>query len=186
VTRFAECVRIVRELLDTGACHREGEHHTVAIDDLGIRPVQARVPILIGGFGRRVIGIAARHADILQFTGLGDRPDGTMEVTGFALDAVAERAGWLTEAAGDRDAEIERSSLVQFVHVGDDAPPARDIAERFDVDESVVADSPFVLAGTVEQLVDKLERIRERTGISHYVVRDPDAIAPIVAALSGR
>jgi probable F420-dependent oxidoreductase len=186
VTRFDECVQIVRDLLDTGSCHRAGDHHTVALDDLGVRPVQDRVPMLIGGFGRRVIAIAAQHADIFQFTGLTDRPDGTMEVTGFELGVVAERASWLAEAAGERDDGIERSSLVQAVHVGSDVPTPGEIAARFELDEAVVADSPFVLAGTVEQLVDKLERIRERTGISHYVIRDAEAFAPVVAALARR
>jgi probable F420-dependent oxidoreductase len=186
VTRFGECVQIVRDLLDTGASHRSGEHHTVAVDDLGIRPVQERVPILIGGFGRRVIGIAARYADIVQFTGLSDRPDGTMMVSGFALDAVADRARWLAEAAGARDAEIERSALVQLVHVGDGAPSRAEIAERFDVEEATVVDSPFVLAGSVAQLIDQLERVRERTGISHYTIRDADAFAPVRDALAGR
>lgn len=186
VTRFGECVQIVRDLLDTGASHRSGEHHTVAIDDLGIRPVQERVPILIGGFGRRVIGIAAQHADTFQFTGLSDLPDGTMVVSGFAIDAVAERARWLAEAAGERDDRIERSALVQLVHVGDDAPTHAEIAERFGVDEATVVDSPFALAGSVEQLVDQLERIRERTGISHYTIRDADAFAPVRDLLAGR
>lgn len=185
VSRFGECVQIVRDLLDTGASHRTGEHHTVAIDDLGVRPAQARVPILVGGFGKRVIAIAAQHADIMQFTGLTDLPDGSMVASGFALDVVAERAAWLTERAGGRDADIERSALVQVVHVGDDAPPVTDIAEQFEVDAAAVVDSPFVLAGTVAQLVDQLERVRERTGISHYTIRDADAFAPVREALAG-
>jgi probable F420-dependent oxidoreductase len=186
VTRFGECVQIVRDLLDTGASHHSGEHHTVAVDDLGVRPVQERVPILIGGFGRRVIGIAAQHADIFQFTGLSDLPDGTMAVTGFALDTVAERARWFADAAGDRDAEIERSALVQVVHVGEGAPSRAELADRFSVDAAAVVDSPFVLAGSVEQLIDQLERVRERTGISHYTIRDADVFAPVCDALAGR
>ena len=186
VDRFAECVQILRDLLDTGASHRSGAHHTVAVDDLGVRPVAERVPLLVGGFGRRVLGIAAEHADIVQFTGLHDKPDGTMEITGFALDTVAERAAWLAEAAGDRDAAIERSSLVQHVEVGDSVTPLAEVAARFELDEALLADSPFVLSGSVEQVVDKLERVRERTGISHYVIRDPDTFAPVVATLAGR
>jgi alkanesulfonate monooxygenase SsuD/methylene tetrahydromethanopterin reductase-like flavin-dependent oxidoreductase (luciferase family) len=147
--------------------------------------VQPRVPILIGGFGRRVIGIAARHADIAQFTGLVDLPDGSMSIADFALDAVVERAAWLAAAAGERDDAIERSALVQLVRVGGDVPSSADLARQFDVDEAVVADSPFVLAGSLDQLVDKLERIRAATGISHYVIRDADAFAPVAAALRG-
>jgi hypothetical protein len=46
--------------------------------------------------------------------------------------------------------------------------------------------SPFVLIGSVEQIVDKLGRLRERVGISHYVVRDVEGFAPVVAALADR
>jgi probable F420-dependent oxidoreductase len=185
VSRFAECVQILRDLLDTGASHRTGDHHVVAIDDLGIRPVQTRVPFLIGGFGRRVLGIAARHAEIVQFTGLSDRPDGTMEVTGFGLDAVAQRAAWLSEVAGERDRELERSALVQFVHVGADGPSVDELAARFGIDPATIPDSPFVWSGTEQAIIDKLERVRALTGINHYVVRDIDPVAPLVAALAG-
>jgi probable F420-dependent oxidoreductase len=186
VDRFAECIEILRDLLDTGRCHRSGSHHVVALDELGVRPVQARLPILIGGFGQRVRGVAALHADIVQFTGLVDLADGNIDASGFAIDRVAERSTLLAELAGDRHAEIERSALVQVVRVGGgDASPAG-VAAQLGVDESVLDGSPFVLIGSIEQVIDQIERIRERTGISHYTVREPEHFAPIVAALSGR
>ena len=183
VDRFEECVVILRDLLSEGSSHRSGTHHTIALDDLGVRPARP-VPILIGGFGRRVVSIASRHADIFQFTGLVHAPDGSPTAGGFALADVEQRAAWLTEAADGR--EIERSALVQACFVGDDAPSASDLAERFELDATVVADTPFALSGSVDQIVDKLERLRERTGISHYVVREPETFAPIVDALAGR
>lgn len=186
VDRFGESVAIVRALLDHGAVDHHGEHLTVTIDDLGVRPTADRLPILVGGFGRRVLGIAAQFADIVQFTGLGSGDGGRITADGFAIETVVERADWLTEAAADRNGEIERSALVQMVAVGDDAPSDPDLASRFETAEGVVAESPFVLAGSVERIIDKLERIRERTGISHYVVRDPDAFSPIRDALHGR
>lgn len=185
VTRFGESVEIVRRLLDDDAAHVTGEHSNVALDKLGVRPVQEHVPILIGGFGRRVVSIAARFADIFQFTGLSDNPDGTIAAGGFALGQVVERAEWLTADAGERDDLIERSSLVQMVAVDDDIPSDDELAERFEVDPAIVADSPFVLAGTLDQIVDKLERIRAASGISHYVIREPDVFAPVVEDLAG-
>jgi alkanesulfonate monooxygenase SsuD/methylene tetrahydromethanopterin reductase-like flavin-dependent oxidoreductase (luciferase family) len=179
-------VAILRDLLDRGAADFDGEHHAVHLESLGVRPVQERVPFLIGGFGRRVIGIAARFADIVQFTGLTDKADGSLEAGGFAIDAVTERAGWLSDMAGDREPEIERSALVQVVAVGDGIASDEELGRQYDLDAATIADSPFVLAGSVERLVDKLERIRERTGISHYVIRDPDAFAPVLDALAGR
>ncbi len=186
VTRFGESLQIIRDLLDDDRAHVAGEHHTVALDKLGVRPVQQHVPFLIGGFGRRVVSLAARFADIFQFTGLSDNPDGTIAAGGFALDQVTERARWLTADAGERDEAIERSALVQMVAVDNDVPPADELAKRFDVDVEAIPDTPFALAGSVGQLVDKLERIRIATGISHYVIREPDVFAPVVEALAGR
>ena len=183
VDRFGECAAILRDLLTEGACHRSGEHHRIRLDDLGVQPARP-VPILIGGFGRRLVALGGRYADIFQFTGLVHATDGALTAAGFALAEVEQRAEWLTEAAGDR--RIERSALVQACFVGGDAPSTSELADRFSLDEAAVADTPFALVGSVDQIVDKLERLRERTGISHYVVREPEAFAPVVEALAGR
>ena len=102
----------------------------------------------------------------------------------LALADLVERSRWLEEAAGDRHDEIERSALVQFTRVGDDAPTAADLADRFHLPADIVADAPFALFGSLEQVVDKIERQRETLGITHYVVRDPDGFAPVVDALT--
>jgi alkanesulfonate monooxygenase SsuD/methylene tetrahydromethanopterin reductase-like flavin-dependent oxidoreductase (luciferase family) len=151
-----------------------------------VRPVQARVPFLIGGHGPRVVRLAARHADIFQFTGIVHGDGGSPGTAGFGIAHVVERARWLTGAAGDRDADIERSALVQVVAMGPDAPGDDDLAARFSLPVDVLRETPFVLAGSVEQVVDKVQRIRERTGISHWVVRSPREFAPVVEALDGR
>ena len=92
----------------------------------------------------------------------------------------------MSEGGRERDSSIERFALVQFTACGDSAPPSAEVAEEFELDADVVEESPFVLFGSVEQIVDKIERIRERVGITHYVVRDPEGFAPIVEALAGR
>jgi hypothetical protein len=48
--------------------------------------------------------------------------------------------------------------------------------------------SPYLLYGTLRQLRDRLERRRERTGISYYAIRQGslEAMAPLVEALAGR
>ena len=187
VSRFEESVIALRALLDTGVATIDGEYHQLAVEDLGIRPVQERVPLLIGGHGRRVVGIAGRHADIFQYTGLTHGEGGEPTVGGFAIDAVRQRSVWLAEAAGDRLDAIECSSLVQFVHVGDGADEQIELtAERFELSRDLINETPFVLIGSVEQVVDKIERLRADIGVSHFVVRDGDGFAPVVAALAGR
>lgn len=187
VSRFDESVQVLRALLDDGAATFTGRHHTIAVDDLGVRPVQPHVPFLIGGHGRRVVAIAARHADIFQFTGLTHGEGGTPGPGGFMIDAVLQRHRWLVEDAGPRADEIERSILVQVTHVADDADQSVDeTASRFGLDREGLDGTPFALIGSVDQIVDKLERLRELIDLSHVVVRDAEGFAPVVAALAGR
>lgn len=187
IERLAESLTALRSLLDDGAVTMRGAHHDLAVEDLGVRPIQAHVPILVGGHGPRVIAVAGRLADIFQFTGLTHGAGGVPQPGGFDVESVALRAHWLTDAAGERDGDIERSALVQATHVGDGADRALDRAsERVGIDRDVVAASPFLLFGSVEQVIDELESRRERLGISHVVVRDAEGFQPVVAALAGR
>ena len=186
VERFAECLGILRSLLDDGEADVDGVHERVAVSDLGIRPAQARVPFLIGGHGRRVVGLAGAHADIFQFTGLVHGERGRPSGAGFGIDQVVERAHWLSEAAGDRDGEIERSALVQVVAIDGAGPSLDDVAERTQLDAAIIADTPFVVVGSLAEVIDRLERQREELGISHLVIRDPEMFAPVVDALAGR
>jgi probable F420-dependent oxidoreductase len=190
VTRFGESLEVVRSLLDTGAASFHGEHHHVELDALGVRPAAERVPFLIGGHGRRVVSLAARYADIFQYTGLHHGEGGVPNGGGFAIEHIEERSRWLTDAAdaaGRGDDAIERSILVQHTHVGGGTEAALDVAvERFGMDRELLEATPFVLIGSVEQVVDKLERLREQIGVSHVTIRDVDGFAPVVAALAGR
>lgn len=184
VTRFGESLEVLRSLLDTGTVEHRGEHVSVVFDDIGLRPEQAHLPFLIGGHGRRVVTLAARHADIFQFTGLTHGEGGLPTGGGFDVAEVVKRAEWLADAAGDRNEEIERSSLVQLVAIGADAPSDDELAVQFELPAEVVRDTPFVLSGTVEKVVDKIGRLRDQLAITHYVVRDAEVFAPVVAALA--
>lgn len=99
------------------------------------------------------------------------------------------RARWLEDAAGDRLETIERSALVQRTAIGPDGDAdgaRRELNERWGLSPDEVDDCPFALFGSVEEVVDKLERLRAALGISHYVIRDAGGFAPVVAALKGR
>ncbi|MBO0732491.1 MAG: TIGR03621 family F420-dependent LLM class oxidoreductase [Acidimicrobiaceae bacterium] len=187
VERLEECLGALRSLLDIGSVDQQGHHLRLAIPDLGVRPVQDHVPFLVGGHGRRVVGIAGQFADIFQFTGLTHGPGSASppQPGGFALEDVAARAAWLTEAAGDRD--IERSILVQRIHISDNVEETvTQITERLGLPREVVETTPFLLFGSVAQVVERLQQLRETLGISHVVVREIAEFAPVVAALAGR
>jgi probable F420-dependent oxidoreductase len=192
VDRLEESLRALRSGLDRGSVEASGAYHRLTVADLGVRPIQDHVPILVGGHGRRLIRVAGRLADIFQFTGISHRSDGTPDPAGFRLEAIEERARWLTEAeaAGGAVAGggvIERSVLVQRTVIGPGGEAAMDEATReLGLERAAVESTPFLLFGTVEQVVDRLERLRESLGISHVVVRQAAEFAPVVAALAGR
>ncbi|MDB9846551.1 hypothetical protein OAC41_07280 [Acidimicrobiales bacterium] len=87
---------------------------------------------------------------------------------------------------GRVDNIIAVHSLAQLTALDADAPDDNTLIERYKMDADEIAKTPFVLVGSTEQVVDKIERLREQLGISHYVVRDPEGFAPIVEALARR
>jgi probable F420-dependent oxidoreductase len=187
VRRFEESLIVLRRLLDEGSATMDGDHLRIAVDDLGVRPVQPGVPLLVGGNGRRVVGVAARRADVFQFTGLTHDPvTGVPSGGGFPLAEVRRRLAWLREAAGERFDAIELSVLVQQTHVGAGADAAIEAAAtRLGSDRELVSETPFLLMGSLAQVVEKVHRIRDELGVNHLVVRHAAGFAPVVEALAG-
>ncbi len=64
LAKLRESARIQRVLLDEGKITFHGKHYDLENATLGTRPIQKRVPILIGGGGEQVtLKITARYAD---------------------------------------------------------------------------------------------------------------------------
>lgn len=159
--------------------------------ELGDTLPPARPPVLIGGNGDRVLRLAARHADVVAFTGAvlkRGATRGTLELLDAA--AVAERVAFFTEAAGERAAEIERNILVQAVVVTERRQDAvASLRRRMPhLTAEQVADAPTVLIGSVKEITDRLLERRDHYGFSYICVHESamKVFAPVVASLSGR
>lgn len=195
VGRLEEAVVVLRRLLDGETVRFSGEHYQLVDERCDPPPVQSHVPLLVGGGGRRVLGLAARHADAVGFTGLGRTlADGQRhDPAGFRADQVDEDVAAVRLTAGDRLAatELELQVLVQAVVVSDDpAGQAAEIARTRlpSLSAEDVLATPYLMVGTTDGLVERLLAQRDRWGFSHYTVR-PEAlgrIEPIIAALAGR
>jgi F420-dependent oxidoreductase-like protein len=150
--RLTEQLEIVTGLLGTPPGERysfEGAHYAVTDSPALPKPVQRRVPVIVGGMGeRRTPELAARFAD-------------EFNVPFADLDAAVAQFERVGAAAGER--ELVRS-VAQVVCVGrDDAEVARRAhALGRDVDE-VLAHG---IAGTPARAVDVLGRWRERAGVT--------------------
>jgi probable F420-dependent oxidoreductase len=194
VERLAEAVTIIKGLLKGEQVTFAGRHYRVTGHTIAPLPVQRpHPPILIGGNGPRLLTLAAREADIVGFSGLTFRRGGTAppDLSGWKASSVDERVQLVREVAGaERYAQLELNALVQRVVVTDDrSKAAEELTSRWSqLTPGEILQSPYVLIGTVDQMVEDLKLRRERWGISYYVIFEPylDAFAPVVARLAGR
>jgi probable F420-dependent oxidoreductase len=190
IARLEESIKLLKLLFGDEPCTFHGEHYRVE----GLRgtpsPVQRpHPPILVGGGGRRILELAARHADIVGLNptmaaGVIDAsagPDATEAAT-------IRKIGWIRAAAGERFEHLELQTRVHLVAVTDDRRGLVDaLAPTFGLTPQEALASPHTLCGTVDQIVDDLVERRERLGLSAIGVGLDaiDALAPVVARLAG-
>jgi probable F420-dependent oxidoreductase len=182
VERLGEALEILTRLFEGETVTFAGAHYR--IDGHTLYPAR-RPALLVGGNGDRLLQLAARHADIVGLTGLGRTlPDGQRHTIAWRLEQIDAKVKLLREAAGARFPELELQALVQHVEItGDRVGAATKIAARVGAPPEVVLASPYVLIGTVGEIVDALHRSRERFGFSYFVTRDAAGTARIIAAL---
>jgi probable F420-dependent oxidoreductase len=192
VARLAEAVVVVKRLLEGEAVTFTGAHYRVRAHRIYPRPAQRpRPPIFIGGSAPRLLTVAAREADIVGLTGIAFRGGGAApDVSDFRASIVDERVRLVRDVAGTRADDLELNVLVQRVIVTDDRhKAAAELATGrwAGLTTADVLASPYVLVGTVDQMVVDLKARRRRWGFSYITVQEPfmDALAPVVERLAG-
>lgn len=182
---LAEQVEIIRRLLDGEEVTRDGPTFAIGRASIG-RSVAQRLPILVGGNGAALLGQAGAHADIIGLQGLGrTKADGHQHEVKWTAEHLDAQIDQIRAGAGDRFDSVELNALVQSVVVTDDSERAveqfLDRVPGLGHDDAV--STPYVLIGRLEEIIDKLVVIRERWGISYFVVRDMESFAPIIDRL---
>lgn len=189
VERLAESVRIIKALLADGAASFQGQHYRLdGLTDIPRPRQRPHPPILLGGGGRRMLALAGREADIISVIPRL-RPGGGLDPTDATAAAVEQKIHWLRAAAGARFDALELNTLVQAVVVtADRRAAAEQLGARFQLPAEALLESPYVLLGTTEELVEQVLAWRERFGLSYVVIFEPslEALAPVVARLAGR
>ena len=194
VERLREAVTIIKGLLRGERLTLAGSHYRLIDHTIFPVPIQKpHPPILIGGNGRVLLTLASMQADIVGLSGITFRNGGAAppDLSGWRVSEVDERVRFIREIAGEeRSAEIELNALVQRVVVTEDRRrSAEELTSRWkQLTADEILQSPYVLIGTVGQIIEDLQDRRKRWGISYYNVHEPymDALAPIVARLAGQ
>ncbi len=191
IARLDEALTVLKGLWADGPFTFKGEHYTIDDLDGQPKPVQKpHPPLIVGGGGRKILGVAAEHAQIVGINanlraGVGEHPDSVHSLTAAATD---EKLSWLRDAAGSRFDALEVQTLTGFVHVTDDRDAiARGMAQAFGVDVEVALETPAALVGTLDEIVDEVRRRRDRWQMNYVVIDETslDAFAPVVERLAG-
>ena len=150
VHRFAEAVQVIDGLLHAERTTVHGRWFDLTDATAPPHPVQARMPLLFGAKGNRMLGLTARYADEWN---AWSSPDSRRERMAARDHACARPAR--------APATIHRSTQA-FVCVSDD--PARVTEVRAEM-----AGARPVLAGTAEEVVDELAAYA-RVGADEFIV----------------
>ena len=191
IERLAEYVDVVQGLLalrGTQTYTLAGRYFTISEMPGGPFPVQAHVPLMLGGARPKMLALAARRADIVNIL--------TLQDVGTTAQVLGEKLPGIRAAAGERFSGIELATSVALVasshsdpvtavqRMLPQVPFAQHLAARMPVE--TLAASCFVLAGSPERIVDELLERRERWGLSYYVLpaEAADAMQPVIERLT--
>jgi probable F420-dependent oxidoreductase len=188
VARLEEAIAVLRALWRNAPAEFAGKHY--AVSGLAGTPAPLRPggpPLMVGGGGRRVLRLAGREADIASVVPRTLADGAGLDLDDLSEAAFADKVRWVREGAGGRDVEL--NTLIQGVAVTDDrAAAAETIARNYHLTAETVLDTPYVLLGSESAIEQRLLELRERHGVSYYVLfeRDRMAFAPIARRLAGR
>jgi probable F420-dependent oxidoreductase len=189
IARLDEALRVIKGCFAGEAFSFSGEYYTITDYTATPKPVQDRVPVLIGGGAPKILGLAGREADIV-----GINPN--LRVGAITADAAKsassdetlKKLDWIKQGAGSRFDDIELQ-IRYFVHaITDDREGfAAAMAPALDAEPADVLGSGAVLVGTREEIVDTLVQRREEWGVTNVVVGSDffEDFAPIVSQLAG-
>ncbi len=151
VSRFEEAIEIVTRVRTERRVTTEGTHFVVTDLPFDPKPLQHRLPVMVGTGGTRMLGITARWAD--EWNTWGD-PATVHEVTS-SFRAACDRE--------HRDPDGIHRSAQALVFLTADAATADKLRGRTPAGRSLV--------GTAEQLVEQLGSYVE-LGLDEFIVPD--------------
>jgi probable F420-dependent oxidoreductase len=198
VSRLAEAIAVMKGSFADGPFTFQGRYYSIIDRDGRPKPVQRpHPPFLIGGGGRRLLTLAAREAQIVGLAPRylpGDQAEPRRDPRSITIAASEEKLAWIREAAGARfdDLEINAYPSTAPIVVTDHArAEAAKVIDRQKASTGVeltieeLLESPHIFIGSIDGLVEKFRSLRDRLGISSFMVGDIDELAPVVERLAG-
>jgi probable F420-dependent oxidoreductase len=204
VDRLGEAITVLKGCFADSPFSFAGHHYTITDHDGLPKPAQRpHPPLFVGGGGRRLLTLAGRVADIVGLAPRlmpGDQTRPAADPRSLTLAAAREKISWVQAAAGARFDEIEINAYPSGAPIIVTHQPRRVAEERIEelrrrsgiaLSVEELLESPHIYIGTVASLAQKLTDLRERLGITSFLLGDVGSDAdrelePIVEALAGR
>jgi len=194
IERLTEALQILRLAFSGAPVRFAGRHYSVDGGEPWPRPVQDRIPIVIGGGSPRVLRLAGREADIVSIHrnlqgGVAGSWEKEKAESGEFADIVGDRVAWVKEGAADRFPELELNAIIlKAIFTKNRLDAAADVGRANGLPAERVLASPHYLIGEREQIVDDLLRRRERWGMSYWTLVGGDVteFGHVVTALAGK
>lgn len=192
IDRFEEVVRAVVALLAGDTVTAKGKHVTLVDARLQVS-LPAAPKLLVGGGNRRLVRLGCELADVVELGGIGRTlEDGHYHEPRWSPAQVDSAVAAFESGCDASGRRPKLGALVQHLEITEDA----EVAVRRYLDQvgkvipaemipSVqdVLECPYVLVGTVEELVGRLRQLHERWGFTRFTVRDLEQTAELVARL---
>ena len=174
-----ETLQIIKAMCSEAEPSFSGKHFNIRKAYNNPRPIQERLPIMLGGSGTGLLRIAAREADIINIippTGNGrdfvNDKEATLRFTMARLEnRIATLHRFMDEIGRPQD-EIEIGGLCLAALSEDENDPVFEgLADQLGFSSVQEAkSSPVALMGTPEQVRAELEDRYNRTGMSYYIL----------------
>ena len=150
----------------------------------GVRQVRtSHRPVGSCGGAPKLLRLAAREADIVSIMPRAQAYGSGLEDADAIAESFDRKVALVREAAGERFASLQLNTLVQRVVITDDRrQSAEKMAGEWEVTPDQLLESPLLLIGTIDQLVEQLHARRERFGLSYITVfeRDLASFSPVL------
>ena len=179
-TRLAmldEALTVMRSLWTEERTTFAGAHYQLA--DALLHPKPSRVPpILLGGGGKGLLRLAAKHADVVNIIAEVGGPGyiSTAKAAALTNDAFRTKVQFLRDEAKrhGRDGNAIRISNVAFTTMLTDSAEGTQAASQalagfFRVPAETVAQTPLALVGTPDEMAKEIKRRARDWGVDQVV-----------------
>ena len=193
VERMQEALHILKGIFAEKQLTFAGKHYTITHLESFPKPSQKpHPPLLIGAGSKRMLSIAAREADIIGILPKA-LTNGTIseDPAERLAETIARKVEWIRQAAGERFDEVELSMVVTVEIAHDRHQKAEQILLKrgwSGITAEQVLEMPSMLIGSMDQIAEKIQVLREQYSFSYFVISDTclEAFAPIVTQLTGK